>query len=58
MENETKFPERIERLRKTAFALKEAAEVILAEVQHMEAAAARFKERVDKKKNARAERER
>ena len=54
MENETKFPERIERLRKTAYALKEAAEVVLGEVQHMEAAAARFKERVDKKKNARA----
>jgi hypothetical protein len=52
MENELKFVERIERLRKTAFALKDAAETVLAEVQHM-AAAARFKERVEKKKSAR-----
>jgi hypothetical protein len=54
MENELKFVlERIERLRKTAFALKDAAETVLAKVQHMEAAAARFKERVEKKKSAR-----
>jgi hypothetical protein len=58
MENQSKFPERIERLKKTAYALKDAAEIVLAEVQHMEAAAARFKERVDKKKNVRAKQER
>jgi hypothetical protein len=57
-QNQSKFPERIERMRKTAYALKEAAEVVLAEVQHMEAAAARFKERVDNKKSARAKAER
>ena len=54
-QNQSKFWERIERLRKTAFALKDAAAIVLAEVQHMEAAASRFKERVDKK-SARAAR--
>jgi hypothetical protein len=56
MENKSNFADRVERMRKTAFALKEAADTVLAEVQHMEAAAARFKERVDKKKNAPARR--
>lgn len=36
------FAERTETLRRTAFALKEAAETVLAEVQHMEAAQHRF----------------
>jgi hypothetical protein len=53
MNNQLTFAERIERLKKTAFALKEAADIVLTEVQHMAAAAARFKERVEKKKNAR-----
>jgi hypothetical protein len=53
MEKQSNFAERIERLRKTAFALKDAAEVVLSEVQHMEAAAVRFKERVDRKESPR-----
>lgn len=36
------FPERTETLRRTAFALREAADIVLAEVQHMEAAQQRF----------------
>jgi hypothetical protein len=44
MDNQSKFEEDMERPRKTAFALKNAAETVLAEVQNMEAAAARFKE--------------
>jgi hypothetical protein len=54
MDNQPNFTDRIERLRKTAFALKDAAETVLAEVQHMEAASARFKQRVEKKTSARA----
>jgi len=52
MHNQPNFAERTERLKKTAYLLREAAETVLAEVQHMEAAAVRFKGRVDKKKNA------
>jgi hypothetical protein len=48
IDNQSKFVERIERLRKTAFGLKDAAEIVLAGVQHMEAAAAPFKARVGK----------
>lgn len=40
--NSPSFAERTETLRRTAFALKEAAETVLAEVQHMEAAQQRF----------------
>ena len=57
-DNKSNFSERIERLKKTAFALKDAAETVLAEVQHMEVAAARFKERVDKKMSARTQKTR
>lgn len=43
MENQQpSFAERTETLKRTAFALKEAAETVLAEVQHMEAAQQRF----------------
>ena len=52
MENQPSFAERTKQLKEIAFQLKNAADVVLAEVQHMEAAAVRFKGRVDKKKNA------
>jgi hypothetical protein len=49
MDNQPNFAERTAKLKATAYALREAAETVLAEVQHMEAAAKRFQERVERK---------
>ena len=49
MDNSSNFGERVKRLRETAYKLREAADIVLAEVQHMEAAAARFKQRIEKR---------
>jgi anti-sigma factor RsiW len=49
MDNKPNFAERIATLKATAFALREAAETVLAEVHHMEAAAQRFQERGEKR---------
>ena len=45
MDNQPNFGERVKLLRETAYKLREAAEIVLAEVQHMEAAAQRFQQR-------------
>ena len=42
MDNQPSFAERTKQLRETAYQLKNAAEIVLAEVQHMEAAQERF----------------
>ena len=42
MDNQPSFAERAKRLRETAYKLREASEIVLSEVQHMEAAAKRF----------------
>ena len=42
MDNQPSFAERTKQLKETAYQLKSAAEVVLAEVQHMEAAQERF----------------
>ena len=56
MDNQPSFPERTKRLKEIAFQLKNAADVVLAEVQHMEAAQERFaqkaKAKADKKARA------
>ena len=49
MENKPNFGERVRVLRETAYKLREAAEIVLTEVQHMEAAAQRFQERGEKR---------
>ena len=49
MDNQPNFAERTAKLKATAYALREAAETVLAEVQHMEAAAQRFQRRVKNK---------
>ena len=49
MDNKPNFGERVQVLRETAYKLREAAEIVLAEVQHMEAAAKRFQERGEKR---------
>ena len=49
MDNSSNFGERVKLLRETAYKLREAADIVLAEVQHMEAAAARFKQRIEKR---------
>ena len=49
MDNSPNFGERVKLLRETAYKLREAAEIVLAEVQHMEAAAQRFQQRVQKR---------
>ena len=54
MDNQPNFAERVKLLRETAYKLRDAAEIVLAEVQHMEAAAARFKQRVDKRERREA----
>ena len=53
MDNQPSFAERTKQLRETAHQLKSAADVVLAEVQHMEAAQARFAQKA-KAKPARA----
>ena len=54
MDNQPSFVERTKRLKDIAFQLKNAADVVLAEVQHMEAAQERFalkaKAKADNKK--------
>jgi hypothetical protein len=54
MENQTSFAERTKLLRETAFQLKNAADVVLAEVQHMEAAQERFAQKAKARTKARA----
>ncbi len=54
MDNQPNFGERVKLLRETAYKLRDAAEIVLAEVQHMEAAAARFKQRIDKRERREA----
>ena len=49
MDNKPNFGERVQVLRDTAYKLRAAAEIVLAEVQHMEAAAKRFQERGEKR---------
>lgn len=49
MEQGPSFAERTATLKETAYALQRAAEVVLAEVHHMEAAQARFTARRSKK---------
>ena len=46
MDSKPNFGERVQVLRDTAYKLRAAADIVLAEVQHMEAAAKRFQERV------------
>ena len=56
MDNQPSFAERTKQLKEIAFQLKNAADVVLAEVQHMEAAQERFaqkaKDKADKKGRA------
>ncbi len=55
MENQPSFAERTKQLKEIAFQLKNAAEIVLAEVQHMEAAQERFAQKAkanDKKARA------
>ena len=54
MENQTSFAERTKLLKETAFQLKNAADVVLSEVQHMEAAQERFAQKAKAKTKARA----
>ena len=52
MDNQPSFGERVKLLRETAYKLREAAEIVLAEVQHMEAAAHRFQQRALKRERS------
>ena len=56
MDNQPSFAQRTQQLKEIAFQLKNAADVVLAEVQHMEAAQERFaqkaKAKADKKARA------
>ena len=54
MENQPSFAERTKRLKEIAFQLKNAADVVLAEVQHMEAAQERFAQKDKAKTKPRA----
>ena len=54
MENQPSFAERTKLLRETAFQLKNIADVVLAEVQHMEAAQERFAQKAKAKTKPRA----
>ena len=55
MENQPSFAECTKQLKEIAFQLKNAAEFVLAEVQHMEAAQERYAQKAQAKgKNARA----
>jgi hypothetical protein len=54
MENQPSFAERTKRLKEIAFQLKNAADIVLAEVQHMEAAQERFAQKAKAKTKPRA----
>jgi hypothetical protein len=54
MDNQPSFAERTKQLKETAFQLKNAADVVLAEVQHMEAAQERFARKAKAKTKPRA----
>ena len=54
--NKPSFEERLTLLRNTAEQLRTAAEIVLAEAQHMEAAKLRFATRDDARRNHRASR--
>ena len=56
MDNQPSFAERVKRLRETAYKLREASEIVLSEVQHMEAVAKRFHERSQKRDKSGANR--
>ena len=49
MDNQPSFAQRTTQLKEIAFQLKNAADVVLAEVQHMEAAQARFAQKATAK---------
>ena len=49
MDTKPNFGERVKLLRETAYKLREASEIVLTEVQHMEAASQRFQQRADKR---------
>ena len=49
MDNQPSFAQRTAQLKETAYQLKAAADVVLAEVQHMEAAQARFAQKAQAK---------
>ena len=49
MDTKPNFGERVKLLRETAYKLREASEIVLTEVQHMEAAASRFQQRAEKR---------
>ena len=51
MDNQNNFAERTKQLKETAFQLRNAAEIVLAEVQHMEAAQERFAQKAKAKAN-------
>jgi hypothetical protein len=54
MDNQPSFAERTKQLREVAFQIKNAADVVLAEVQHMEAAQERFAQKAKAKPKVRA----
>jgi hypothetical protein len=54
MDNQPSFAQRTAQLKDIAFQLKNAANIVLAEVQHMEAAQARFAQKAKAKPKARA----
>jgi len=54
MDNNSSFAERTKQLKETAYQLKNAADIVLAEVQHMEAAQQRFAQKATAKTKARA----
>ena len=54
LENQPSFAERTKQLKEIAFQLKNAAEFVLVEVQHMEAAQERFAQKAKAKTKARA----
>jgi hypothetical protein len=54
MDNQPSFAQRTAQLKEIAFQLKNAADVVLAEVQHMEAAQERFAQKAKAKPKARA----
>ena len=49
MDNQPSFAQRTAQLKETAFQLKSAADIVLAEVQHMEAAQERFAQKAKAK---------
>ena len=54
MDNSSSFAQRTAQLKEIAFQLKNAADIVLAEVQHMEAAQAGFAQKATAKTKARA----